>query len=143
MELKIGKRNVSRVFFMKKYVCVTELVKRIHHETRDAFVGTHHEEDWFFYHDALSLMTANETVAWMKYKGYYKQWLIPQLGCNGDTIYRSRPVCNSLEWMPLDNALNNVIQQSISVHHAITAHLPDNDPCKFSIATPKTIKHES
>ena len=40
--------------FMRKYMCVKELVTRIHDGTRDAFVGTHHEDDWFFYHDALS-----------------------------------------------------------------------------------------
>jgi hypothetical protein len=28
--------------------------------------GTTHEKDWVFYHDALSLMTANETMEWMK-----------------------------------------------------------------------------
>ena len=125
--------------FMKKYMCVTELVERIHDETRDAFVGTNHEEDWFFYHDALSLMTAKTTVAWMKRKGYYKRWLIPQLGCNGNTIYDSRPVGNSPEWMPLDNALNNDIHQSLSLYCAITSHLPADDPRKFSMATPKTI----
>ena len=125
---------------MRKYMCVKELVTRIHDGTRDAFVGTHHEDDWFFYHDALSLMTAKTTVSWMKREEYYMRWLIPQLGCNEGTIYAHRPAGNSPEWMPLDNALNNDIQQSISLHCAITAHLPDNDPRKFSMATPKTIQ---
>ena len=41
--------------------------------------------------------------------------------------------------MPLDNSLNNDIQSSLSLHCAITAHLPDNDARKFSMATPSTI----
>ena len=36
-------------------------------------------------------------------------------------------------------SLNNDIQSSLSLHCAITAHLPDDDPRKFSLATPKTI----
>ena len=124
---------------MKKYMSVIKLVKRIHNETRDAFVGTHHEEDWFFYHDVLSLMAAKTTVVWIQRKGYYKRWLIPQLEYNGNTIYNSRPVGNSPEWTPLDNPLNNDIEQSLPLYCAITAHLPANDPRKFSMATPKTI----
>lgn len=38
--------------------------------------------------------------------------------------------------MPLDNVLNNGIQSSLSRHCVITAHLPDDDPCKFSLAAP-------
>ena len=41
--------------------------------------------------------------------------------------------------MPLDNSLNNDIQSSLSLHCAITAHLPDDDPRKFSFSTPSTI----
>lgn len=41
--------------------------------------------------------------------------------------------------MPLDNALNNDIQSSLSLHCAITAHLNDDDPRKFSFSTPSTI----
>jgi hypothetical protein len=37
------------------------------------FKGANREQDWLFYHDALSLLTAHKTVAWMKEKGYYKQ----------------------------------------------------------------------
>ena len=41
--------------------------------------------------------------------------------------------------MPLDNSLNNDIQASLSLHCAITAYLRDDDPSKFSFATPLTI----
>ena len=84
-------------------------------------------------------MTAKTTVEWMKREGYYKRWLIPQLGCNEGTVYKYRPVGNSPEFMPLDMSLNNDIQISLSLHCAITAHLPDDDPRKFSMGTPNTI----
>ena len=41
--------------------------------------------------------------------------------------------------MLLDMSLNNDIQLSLSLHCAITSHLPDDDPHKFSMQTPKTI----
>ena len=65
--------------------------------------------------------------------------MIPQLGLNNGTCFAFRPVGNWPEWMPLDNSLNNDIQSSLSLHCAITAHLPDDDPRKFSFLTPSTI----
>ena len=93
----------------------------------------------FFYHDALSQMTAQTTVTWMKQQGYYKRWLILQLGCNEETAFKNRPVGNSPEFMPLDMLLNNNIQLSLSLHCAITAHLDKDDERIFLMATPKTI----
>lgn len=36
-------------------------------------------------------------------------------------------------------SLSNDIQPSLLLHCALTAHMPDNDPHKFSFATPSTI----
>ena len=41
--------------------------------------------------------------------------------------------------MPLDNVLNNDINQSLSLHCAITLELDDNDERKFSMRTPHEI----
>ena len=60
----------------------------------------------FFYHNALSQITAKLTVNWMKEKGYYKRWLIPKNGLNNGAIYKRRPVGNRPGFMPLDNNLN-------------------------------------
>ena len=125
---------------MKKFMCVIEVVKKIHDHSEEEFKGTSNEDDWYFYHDALTQMTSKSTVDWMKEKGYYKRWLIPQRGLNDwMQYYKSRPVGNCPEFMPLDNSLFNDLQQSLSLHCAMTAHLPDIDPRKFSMATPKTI----
>ena len=124
---------------MKQYCCIRDLVQHIVDSSKEAFKGTVHESDWYFYHDALSQLTAKSTVAWMKEQGYYSRWLIPQLGLNFGTVYANRPVGNRPEWMPLDNSLNNDIQSALSLHCAITAYLPDDDERKFSFATPLTI----
>ena len=75
----------------------------------------------------------------MKQQGYYKQWLVPQLGCNEETVFKNRPVGNSPEFMPLDMSLNNDIQLSLSLYCAITSHLDKDDERKFLMATSKTI----
>ena len=79
---------------MKQYVCIRDLVQHIHDQTKEVYLGTSHENDWFFYHDALKQMTAKSTVVWMKEKGYYNRWLIPQLGLNEGMLYVCRPVGN-------------------------------------------------
>ena len=132
--------EIRQTVFMKQYACITELVQHIHDCSKAAFVGTVHEDDWYFYHDALKQLTAKSTVKWMKERDIYKRWLIPQLGINAGTTYFGRPVGNRPEWMPLDNSLNNDIQSVLSLHCTITAHIEDvNDERKFSLATPTTI----
>ena len=131
--------EIRKTVFLKQYCCITDLVEHIHKCSKEAFVGTTHEDTWYFYHDALKQLTAKSTVEWMKEKGYYRRWLLPQLGLNGNTPYANRPVGNRPEWMPLDNSLNNDIQSSLSLHCAITSHLDDNDPRKFSFLTPSKI----
>jgi hypothetical protein len=47
-------------------VCVTNLVKHIITQTKKCYQYTEHSNTYMFYHDALSLMTANLCVGWMK-----------------------------------------------------------------------------
>ena len=61
--------------------------------------GALYEGKEFFSHDALSLMTAHDTVEWMKEKDYYRYWLLPVLGCNDivgeqKNFYAKPPVAN-------------------------------------------------
>ena len=71
--------------------------------------GSVHEDNLFIVHDALVLMTAKETIQWMKKKNYYHRSLLPMNGLQGGTPYAGRPVGNSPEFMPLDNSLNRDI----------------------------------
>ena len=48
------------------------MVEHIVEQSKELMLGMKHEDDCFFYHSALSLMTANDTIDWMKNKGYYK-----------------------------------------------------------------------
>jgi hypothetical protein len=60
-------------------VCITDMIEHIYKESELLFKDTIHKDDWLFWHDALSLMTAKDTVVWMKEKGYYKRWILPEL----------------------------------------------------------------
>ena len=46
------------------------------------FEVTEHKDDWVFYHEALSFMTAAANIAWMKEKEYLKIWVLPVNGLN-------------------------------------------------------------
>mgnify|MGYP007048498132 CR=1 FL=1 len=113
-------------------------------ESQELMNGTRFENDWVFYHDALSQLTSNDTREWMNNtvingKTISERWLIPKFKLSENTPYDRRPVGNSPEFMPLDNSLNNDIQSS-HLHHCIaTAHLPSTDVRKYSLSTPKII----
>jgi hypothetical protein len=47
--------------------------------------------------------------------------------------------CINTELMPLDETLNMDIHASARYHVAITAHLPNDDPIKYSFSTPNEI----
>ena len=112
------------------------MIKHLHNESAALFKGTKYEHSWYYYHDALSLKTAKQTVEWMKAKGIYKHWLLP-LEINKGTVYENRPVGNSPEMMPLDSSLNKDHDDVVRFHMALTAHLSEEDPRKFSLSTPK------
>ena len=106
--------------------------------------GSVHHDDWFFYHDSLSLLTSKECTAYMRStechgRTIYDRWLNPKNDLNFGTTYHGRCVGNSPEFMPLDNSLNNDLQLSHRYHCAVTAHLPDNDARTFSFSTPLRI----
>ena len=65
---------------MSSYVSIADMITHIYDETALLFKGTTRENDWVFYHDSLSLMTAKETRKWMKDKGYLDKWILPEGG---------------------------------------------------------------
>ena len=46
--------------------CITDLVQWIASKSRDLYAGTERKDDWHFYHNALSQLTAAKTITWMK-----------------------------------------------------------------------------
>eukprot|EP00957_Ditylum_brightwellii_P117810 8987535-Ditylum_brightwellii.AAC.1 len=67
---------------MKKIVSIRLLVWHMYAETKKAFYGTVHENDFFFFHDDLSRMAANETMGWMEEVDIKKHWILPEQGLN-------------------------------------------------------------
>jgi hypothetical protein len=137
---KEWREKIRTTVGMSPYVCITEMIKHIYDESKKMFKGTKHEGNWLFSHDALSLMTANETIAWMKKEDYYDKWLKPMHGLNSEgdlKAYAGRPVGNSPELMPWDCSLNQDLSTAVKQHIVYTASLPEDDERKFSMSTPK------
>ena len=116
-------------------------------ETKKAYKGTKYEETYLFYHYALSQMTDNETIEWMRAEGLLHRWIRPVLGLN-DSItvgektsdnYAGRPVGNCAEAIPLDNSLFRDVRTSMDTHVGMTSVLALDDPLRFSKATPREI----
>ena len=94
---------------MSKFCCITDRIRFMMNEAEKLMKGSVHEDDFFIVHDALVLMTAKETINWMRQKGYLHRWLLPFNGLQDGTPYAVHPVGHSPKFMPLDNSLNNDI----------------------------------
>lgn len=131
------KEKVRNTTTMKKSMCINTLVKKIYASCEKVFDGTTHELDWRFYHDALSLMTADECRKFMAEEGIINRWILPENGLNAGTIYEGRPVGNCPEIMPLDCNLNKDCHEGAKRQILYTNQLDKDDPRKFSLKTPK------
>jgi len=120
---------------VKKFVPISDMVKHIYNESRCLMEGTKYSDNWFFYHDALSLMTSNSCKAWMEKEGILKHWLLPKEGLNKNTVYKNRPVGNSPELMLLDCSCIQYPHACVKHHIMYTTQLDKDDPKKFSITT--------
>ena len=136
------KMMTSKTF--KGLTSVHELVEHIWSVSEAHFRGTEHEDTWWIYHDALSIMTESKTVEWMRSKGYLRRWILPELGINdGIGSFGGRPTGNSPEYMPWDASLNQDVHESVRRHcilsRAALKRIDKNgvDERKFSLATPK------
>ena len=105
-------------------------------ETKKAFEGTTHADIFFFYHDALALMTAKETKQWMNEQGILKHWILPELGLNKGTRYEDRVPGNAPEFNALDSNCNRDIHCAVLEHVSYTAALDQTNDSKFSVSTP-------
>ena len=60
-------------------------------EAENLMKGSVHEDDLFIVHDDLVLMTAKETIKWMKDKNYFHIWFLPMNVFQDRTPYAGRP----------------------------------------------------
>ena len=131
---------------MSKFCCITDLIRFIMKESEKLIKGSVHEESFFIVHDALVLMTSKETITRMKENNYFRRWLLPMNGLEDSTPYAGHPVCNSPEFMSLDNTLNRDILHSFRFHCVLSRFLLDGEGTDkeersiiFSFSTPKEI----
>jgi hypothetical protein len=117
------------------------MIKHIVAKSALMFKGTKYEDSWDFEHNALSLMTAKETIEWVKEKGYHEPWLLPVMGLHSDdpnlkaylgTICRSSP-----ENVPRDLSLNEDAHKDTNCHIVLAHDLANDDPKKSDLSTPK------
>jgi hypothetical protein len=66
------KQHVKNSCMLKGYIDVRDMVRHIYKKSEELMKGTLYEDRWFFYHDALSLMMAQDTKDWMKEEGILK-----------------------------------------------------------------------
>ena len=103
-----------------------------------------HEGDLFILHDALVLMTANETITWMRQYNYFHIWLLPMNGLQNGTPYDGRPVDNIPEFLPLNNSLNIDILHYLRFNCVLSHFVLDGEGTnkqerimRFSFSIPK------
>ena len=53
---------------MSKFCCITDMIRFVMRESEKLMKGSVCEDGFFIVHDALVLMTAKETIKWMKEK---------------------------------------------------------------------------
>ena len=112
---------------MSKFCCITDLIRFMMKESENLLKESVREDDLFIVHYALVLMTAKETIQWMKEKNYYHRWLLPMNELQDGTTYAGRPVGNSPEFMPLYNSLNRDILHSLRFHCVLSRFLLDGE----------------
>ena len=117
-------------------MCINELVQQIYNNSKNFFQGTKHKNNWYFYHDALLLMTAGNCKNYMRGKEIFKHWILPQRRISSRMAYKVRPMGNSPEMMPMDSNLNKDLHEGAKSHCVYTANLPESDPQKFFLSTP-------
>jgi hypothetical protein len=71
-------------------------------------------------YDAMSLMTAKDTIAWMKTKGYYMRWLVPKLDINVGIPHEGLPTGNSPEMISPDTSLSEDVDAGVHRHNVFT-----------------------
>ena len=62
---------------MSKFCCITDLIRFVMKEAKKLMKGSVHEYNLFIVHDDLVLMTAKETITWMKESNYFLRRLLP------------------------------------------------------------------
>ena len=125
-------------------VLINDLIDHMFLQAKAIMKGTILENDFYIYHDALSLMTSKAAISYMKKKGYWDKLIRPLQGVNHHLRrYRDRVVGNHPYLMPLDSHLNQDLHLCFDYHVLLTETLDENNTKKFSKKTPKKWKKDT
>ena len=83
-----GERWVEKLkssSFKSKFCCITDMIQFMMKEAEKLMKASVHEDDLFIVHDALVLMTAKETIKWMKGNNCFHHWLLLMNGLQDRT----------------------------------------------------------
>ena len=94
-------------------------------EAEKPLKGSVHEDNFLIVHDALVIMTAKETITWMKDNNYFHRWLLHMNGLQYGTPYDGLHVGNSPDFMPLDNSFNTDIFHCLCFHCVLSRFVLD------------------
>jgi hypothetical protein len=112
--------------------CITDLVKHMVIKTKKYYDNTSYKNTYHSYHDALSQLTHDTTVRWLRKTKIpdedtvvYKRWIKPENGLNNSfgPRWKQRPIGNSPKLMPLDNLLNQDVHKSVQKHTVMSLTL--------------------
>jgi predicted flap endonuclease-1-like 5' DNA nuclease len=120
---------------MKRYRSIIELATHMVEEGKKLFP----DRNFHFYHDALSLLSAEKTQKEMDARGLLRHWILPELGLNAGTRYARHPTGNRPELMPWDCSCNADIVNAVFWNCTATSHLKEDDGRKMKMTTPREI----
>ena len=118
---------IKKTTNMMQFVSVRDFAMHMSVRSDEMVVGTAHEGKAVWKHDALTLLTAKETIEWMKEtmlaeRSLYLRWLLPEAGLNdvitahGKTTarYGGRPPGSLPRLMSLDEFSNKNVIDSVN-----------------------------
>ena len=113
-------------------------------ESKRIMLGKKYEYDWYFYHNALFIMTASAAMKWIEETtidgiSIKDRWLVPHTDINTGTVYVGHTICNSPECMSWNSIINADVKQSHDYHCVGTVKFGNKDTIIFSMKTPKLI----
>ena len=116
------------------------MMDHVYAETKAAFKGTTHEDDWSVHHDALSAWWGIEDQQHAERIGLAARQVRALGDTNIGTRYHRGLVGDSPEWCALDAHLFQDMEDALTFNCALssTYHMP-GDPQRFGMGTPTEV----
>ena len=78
----------------------------IYEKSHEMMRCSEYEDNWYFYHDALSQMTDKTVIKLMEEEGILKHWIFSEQKLLKGTYWELKTLSNSPDFNPLDCNLN-------------------------------------